>query len=221
MAEVHHERRADVALLTLNRPVANALAVSLRTELSLELARAIADDAVRAIVLTGAGTDFSCGVDVTDYDGDLDSPWINELCLQVENAPKPVVAALHGAVVGGGFELALAAHSRVATEDTRVGLPEVQLGLIPNGGATQRLPRMAGAQVSLELMLSGQAVSASDPRLRHVIDTVVPGDVAEAAVIAARGLADSGDWVRAGDRSYSAIGRSCRSTSGPPLPSRT
>ncbi len=192
MAEVHHEQRAGIAVLTLNRPVANALAHSLRMDLSRELNAAFTDDAVRAIVLAGAGLDFSSGVDVTDYDGDLAQPWIDDLCLEIENAPKPVVAALQGAALGAGFELALAAHGRIAQDGARVGLPEVQLGLIPNGGATQRMPRMTGAQISLQFMLSGQSFSVSDPRLKNVIDSIVPEGVVDAAVDAARALADAG-----------------------------
>ena len=136
MVEVRNERRAGVAIVTLDRPVANVLAPSLRSELSDALAAAMRDDSVEAIVLTSAGADFSSGVDMAEYDTPLQSPWISDLCLQIENAPKPVVAALQGAAFGGGFELALAAHGRIAAQDARVALPEVKLGLSPGGGAT-------------------------------------------------------------------------------------
>ncbi|WP_299849382.1 enoyl-CoA hydratase/isomerase family protein [uncultured Roseovarius sp.] len=200
MIEVHHERRAGVAILTLDRPVANALAPSLRAALSLTLDAAIADDEVQAIVLHSAGSDFSTGVDVAEYDTPPQAPWINDLCLKIENSPKPVVAALHGAALGGGFELALAAHMRVASEGARVALPDIKLGLVPGGGATQRIPRMAGAQVALELMLSGQMLDVADPRLKRIIDKIVPGPSVEAAVAAALELAAAGKWARARDR---------------------
>ncbi|MEO3415818.1 enoyl-CoA hydratase-related protein [Roseovarius sp. CAU 1744] len=200
MAEVHQERRSGVAILTLDRPVANVLAHSLRAALLSEINNALADDDVSAIVIAAAGNDFSTGVDVTDYDEPPKFPWISDLCNVIETAAKPVVAALHGAVLGSGFELALAAHRRVASAGTQVALPEVFLGLIPNGGATQRVPRMAGAQVALELMLSGQKVDVADPRMKHLIDDVVQGPPLEVAIAAALDLADSGKWVWARDR---------------------
>ncbi len=200
MTEVHHERRTDVALLTLNRPVANALAPALRAELLKELNAALSDETVRAVVLAGAGADFSTGVDITEYGQDLGEPWVSDLCLAIENAGKPVVAALHGAVLGGGLDLALAAHARVASQETRVGLPEVQLGLIPNGGATQRLPRLVGADVAADLMLSGGSRKISDPALEGLVDEVTSGSVVEAGLAKARQLADAGEWVRTGAR---------------------
>lgn len=200
MAEVNHHRRSGVAILTLNRPVANVLAHSLRTDLQNALSSAVADDDVSAIVLAASGADFSTGVDITDYDAPPKSPWINDLCLQIETCSKPVVAALHGAVIGGGAELALAAHKRVAAAGTQIGLPEILLGLIPNGGATQRLPRMVGAQRALEVMLSGQKLDVADPRLNNIIDAIVPDGVVDAAVDIALDLARAGKWTQARDR---------------------
>ena len=198
-SEVHHELRDGVALVTLDRPVANALAPSLRAELRDVLADVMADDAARAVVLRGAGNGFSSGVDISEYDGPLASPWISDLCTLIENAPKPVVACLHGAVLGAGFELALAAHARVASRQARLALPEVTLGLIPGGGATQRLPRIVGAQAALEFMLSGQIVAADDPRMARLCDRLVESDPLEAALDLARDLAGRGTWRRTCD----------------------
>lgn len=200
MAEVNHQRRAGVAILTLNRPVANVLAHSLRADLRTALNTAITDDEVSAIVLTGAGADFSTGMDVTDYDVPPKSPWVDDLCLLIETCPKPVVAAMHGAVLGGGAELALAAHGRVAAVGTQIGFPEVLLGLIPNGGATQRLPRMTGAQVALEMMLSGQKLDIHDRHAKPLIDAVVTEGVVDAAVEMALDMARAREWTRAEDR---------------------
>ncbi len=200
MAELRQERQENVAILTLDRPVANALVSSLRAELAEALEAALSDADVRAIVLRSAGADFSIGLDLTEYDAPAQSPQIGDLCLQIENSPKPVIAALHGTVAGAGFELALAAHLRIAAEGTRVGLPEISLGLIPSGGATQRLPRMVGGQVALDLMLSGQLVGVSDPQIDVIIDKVVLGPPREAAVVVAQEVAASGEWVRAQDR---------------------
>ena len=200
MAEVHHERRGDVAILTMDRPVANALAPSLRAELISRIDTANSDPATCAIVLQGSGSVFSSGVDIPEYDAGLQSPWISDLCQHIEDSPKPVVAALHGVALGGGFELALAAHLRVAAKGTRVALPEVTLGLIPGGGATQRVPRLIGAQAALELMISGQAVDVSNPRMKQIIDQITPDHPLEIAVAAARTLAQAGRWRRTCDQ---------------------
>ena len=201
MAEVQRERRDNVAILTLNRPVANLLSPSLRAELQAELQAALTDDRVEALVLCGAGQEFSSGVDVTEYDAPLATPWVGDLCLQIEMSPKPVVAALHGVAVGGGFELALAAHARIAVAGTKVAMPEVELGLVPGGGATQRLPRIAGVHTAIDLLLSGRAVDVGDAVMGSLIDEIVPDAPVEAAVVMARDLAQSGDWRRAQDHS--------------------
>ena len=198
-SEVHYDIEDGVARVTLDRPVANALAPSLRAALHEALRRAIADEAVQAIVLRGAGAGFSSGIDIAEYDGVLAAPWISDLCDLIENAPKPVVACLHGAVLGGGLELALASHERVAKTDAGLALPEITLGLIPGGGATQRLPRIVGAQAALEVMLSGQTVKASDPRVARVC-RLVDGDPLPAAMALARDLAARGAWRRTCDQ---------------------
>ncbi len=183
-----------VAVLRLDRPVANALAPDLRRDLLAAL-DAVAEDAdVRAVVLAGAGAGFSSGVDLTEYEEALAPPWIGALCLRIENFPKPVVAALHGATFGAGFALALAAHARVARSDARLALPEISLGMMPGGGVTQRVPRLVGAQVALELMLSGQTVTASDGRLRRLFAQVTAQDPIAAAIKLATGLAVQGEW---------------------------
>lgn len=206
ISEVHHEIHDGVSVITLDRPVANALAPSVRSSLSDVLGRSFEDNQVRAVVLCGAGSGFSSGVDILEYDGPLSKPWVSDLCNLIETATKPVVACLHGAVLGAGFELALAAHARVACHGTRLALPEVKLGLIPGGGATQRLPRIVGAQAALEFMLSGQAVNASDSRMARLFDRLVESDPLPVAIDLARDLADKGRWCRTCDcdRGFSA-----------------
>ncbi|WP_073194398.1 enoyl-CoA hydratase-related protein [Roseovarius marisflavi] len=198
--QIQSERRDGMAVLRMNRPVANALAPQLRADLSAALCEAAQEDAVRGVVICGAGTGFSSGVDLTEYDGPLASPWVSALCREIEDFPKPVVAALHGSVLGAGVGLALAAHARVAQATTRLALPEISLGMIPGAGVTQRAPRLVGAQVALELMLSGKPVAASDPRLRLFFDQITPDDPLATAVTLARKLADRGSWVRTRDR---------------------
>ena len=198
--EVNEQQRNGIIVLELSRPVANALAPSLRHELEQKLKTAFSDPAVAAIVLKGAGQGFSSGVDIAEYDGPLKAPWVGDLCHLIEDAPKPVVAALHGAVLGAGFELALAAHARVAERSARVALPEVTLGLIPGAGGTQRLSRITGAQVALEVLLSGRVTDTRDRRLRRVFDRLVDGDPTDDALTLASELAAAGTWTRTRDR---------------------
>lgn len=196
VAQIVEEITDGVAVLRLDRPVANALGPQMRGELRAALDRAVQDPAVSAIVLAGAGAGFSSGVDLTEFDGPLASPTVGELCNAVEDAPKPVVAALHGAVFGAALALALAAHARVAQSGARLALPEITLGMIPGGGVTQRAPRLLGAQVSLELMLTGQPARAGDPRLRRLFAEVVETSPEAVACAHARELAATGQWMR-------------------------
>jgi 3-hydroxyacyl-CoA dehydrogenase len=169
--------------------VANALAPELRAELIAALADLRAGESCCAIVISGTGEGFCSGVDLSEYDAAPIAPSPSELCRAVADCPKPVVAALHGNVLGAGLSLALAADARVVHEATRLALPEITLGMMPGAGATQRLPRLIGAQAALELMLAGRAVHATDARLRPLFETVVAGDVEDAARALARRLA--------------------------------
>jgi len=198
-AEVQHEMRDGVAVLTLDRPVANTLSPSVRADLGAALARAFEDEETRAIVLCGAGLGFSSGLDIAEYDAPPAPPEIGDLCRAIETGPKPVVAALHGSALGAGFELALAADARVAQTGTRVALPEVTLGLVPGGGGSQRLPRLVGAQAALEIMLSGQPVDVSEPRPAPLFVKITEKAPLDAALSTARALADSGRRSRACD----------------------
>ncbi|WP_198389405.1 enoyl-CoA hydratase/isomerase family protein [Roseovarius faecimaris] len=196
---VETERRDALALIRLTRPPANVLTPALRLALNAELSAAQDAPEIRAIVLTGAGPGFCPGVDVSEYDGVLADPWVDALCTRIEMSSKPVVAALHGAVMGAGFELALAAHARVAHNRTRFAMPDIKLNMIPGGGATQRLPRLLGAQAALELLLSGQTLFASDIRLNRLMAQLTEGAPVEAACQLAMRLADGGGWRRVRD----------------------
>lgn len=198
-SELHSTLRDGIAVLTLDRPVANILAPSLRTELSAALDDALDDVSVKGIVLHGAGAVFSDGLDIADFDTQVVEPSVSTLCRRIEEAAKPVVVALHGAARGAGFELALAAHARVAQADTRLALPDIRMGMIPGAGATQRLPRLVGAQRALEILLSGQAFAASDSRLAHLFDRVPDADPVDIAVDLAATLAEGAGWQRVRD----------------------
>lgn len=199
-SEVQTELRDGVAVIALDRPVANALAPKLRIELDGALRAAIADEDVRAIVLHGRGRVFCSGIDITEYDGPLAKPSLRDLCNLIEEAPKPVVAALHGAALGAGLELALAAHARVTAQDTNLAIPDITLGMVPAGGATQRLPRLIGAQAALDFILSGQTLPAQDPSIAPISDRLVATAPLPEALELARDYADKGAWPRSRDQ---------------------
>lgn len=178
-----------VRVLTLDAPPVNALGPALRQGLAEALAMAAADPAVVAVVIAAAGKGFSPGLDLSEIGTAAAADSLSALTLQVESLDKPVVAALHGAVLGGAAELALAAHARVAAPDLRLGWRDVLLGLAPTGGATQRLPRIVGAEEALRLLIGAGLLGAGEARARGLVDAVAGQDVVGAAVALAAELA--------------------------------
>ncbi len=160
---VHYQVHTDVAVLTLDLPPVNSLGLAMRQALAAGLQRAQDDAQVRAIVLTGAGKAFSGGADITEFgqDAAFAEPNLHTLIAMVEACSKPVVAALHSVCMGGGLELSLACHYRIAAPDCKLGLPEVKLGLLPGAGGTQRLPRALGVEPALNMIVSGEPVAAA------------------------------------------------------------
>ena len=144
---------SGVSVIIIQSPPANALGKEERVALSDALWQAEAEATTRAIVIAGAGRCFASGRDVRDLSRPEESPTLSEICARLEACTKPVVAALHGLVSGGGLELALAAHWRSGASSVRLGFPEVSLGLMPGAGGTQRAPRLVGAAAALDLML--------------------------------------------------------------------
>jgi len=161
-----------VLVLRLDRPVANALVPEMRAALVAALDGAAQDAGCRAVVIAGAGAGFSAGVDLSEDMAAPRAPTPAELCRAVAACARPVVAALHGEVAGAGLSLALAAQGRVAHAGARLSLPEIALAAMPAAGATQRLPRLLGAQAALEMMISGRPVHAGEARLRPLFDRV-------------------------------------------------
>ena len=151
-----------VAVIEIANPPVNGLGATVREGLSAALTQAIDDDAVTAVAITGTGRGFSGGADVREFNTPAASaqPGLRAVLEQITGSAKPVVAAIHGFALGGGLELALACHYRIAHDDSSIGLSEVNLGLIPGGGGTQRLPRLIGAKKALTLIRSGASVSA-------------------------------------------------------------
>ena len=152
----------DVAVITLNNPPVNGLGLATRQGITDGLNKAVSDVAVSAIVITGGGKAFSGGADIKEFGTPkaLQEPNLLSVILAVENSPKPVIAALHSVAMGGGLELALGCHYRIAAPGCNVALPEVKLGLIPGAGGTQRLPRVLGVEVALNMIVSGEPVKS-------------------------------------------------------------
>ncbi|UZW57408.1 3-hydroxyacyl-CoA dehydrogenase NAD-binding domain-containing protein [Sphingobium sp. JS3065] len=189
---VRYDVRDDVALLTIDFPPVNALGAPMREGLVRRLEQAQADPAVKAIVLVGANDRFVAGADIREFGKPKVGPDLHGIQQMLEDSAKPVVCAIDGHALGGGLELALAAPFRVAASRAKVGLPEVNLGLLPGAGGTQRLTRVAGPNVALDLILSGKHISAAKALELGLVDEVADGPVTDAAIAFARQKAQEG-----------------------------
>ena len=190
-------REHGVLEVTIDNPPVNALSVRVRRGLLAAIEAAEADVLVRVVLLVGKGANFIAGADIREFGQAPSLPSLSDVCNRIEACAKPVVAALRGATLGGGLEVALAAHHRVALTDARLGLPEVSLGLMPGAGGTQRTPRLVGAKAALDLMLSGRHVPAREARSLGLVDRVVDGEDAGAAGLAhAERLLSSNTGIR-------------------------
>jgi 3-hydroxyacyl-CoA dehydrogenase len=185
---VDYTTHDGVAVITLNNPPVNGLGHSTRTGIVESLERAQADPAISAIVLTGAGKAFSGGADITEFNTPkaFQEPTLATVIKAVENSAKPVIAAIHSVAMGGGLELALGAHYRIAAPGAQIALPEVKLGILPGAGGTQRLPRAIGLEAALNMIVSGAPVMSEKLAGTGLFDEVVEGDLAEAALAYAR-----------------------------------
>src|SRR6476661_7570976 len=186
-----YEVRGDVAVISLNNPPVNGLGYDTRRGIAEGLERAAAESGVRAIVITGAGKAFSGGADIREFGSPkaIAEPSLPNLILAIEGSAKPVVAALHSVAMGGGLELALGCHYRVAAAGCKVAFPEVKIGLLPGAGGTQRFPRVLGLETALNLIVSGETVAsevlAKMPG-QKLIDKMIEGDLLEGAIAFAR-----------------------------------
>lgn len=184
MASADYTSRGAIAVITLNNPPVNAFSLIVRQAVAEGLERAANAQDVAAVVITGSGAAFSGGADVTEFGTAqmVAAPNLGDLCALIEEFPKPVIAALNGTTLGGGLEIALVCHYRVAAAPAQLGLPEVKLGLLPGAGGTQRLPRLVGAERALNMIVSGNPVAARELAATNLLDLVVDADAAAAAI---------------------------------------
>ncbi len=190
---VNYDIRDGIAILTLHNPPVNGLGIATRRGLVESLDRACADDAVKGIVVTGGARAFSGGADIREFNRPeaTQEPSLPTVIAAFESSPKPVVAAIEGMALGGGLELALGMHHRVAAGSAQIGLPEVKLGLLPGAGGTQRFPRAVGLETAVNMIVSGTPVTASRLADTRLFDAVVDEGVVDAAIALCRQVADS------------------------------
>jgi 3-hydroxyacyl-CoA dehydrogenase len=196
---VRYETASGVAVITIDNPPVNALSPAVWEGLDNAVARAIQDAAADAIVVIGAGSTFIAGADIKVFDTlktreqSLErSARTHALLRRLEDCPKPLVAAIHGNALGGGNEVAMACHFRVAKNDAKIGQPEVHLGIIPGAGGTQRLPRLAGPLLALEMCTDGKPISAATALAAGIVDRVTDGELLDDAIAFARARAAVG-----------------------------
>lgn len=189
---VGYETEGRVAILPIDNPPVNALGIGVREGLMRQLDRAAADDGVDAIVIIGVGRTFPAGADIREFDQPTREPHLIGVVDHLDTIEKPVVAAIHGTALGGGLELALGCHFRVASPSARMGTPEVNLGIFPGAAGTQRLPRVAGLDHALELIVLGRPVGAAKAKDYGIVDAVIEGDLRSGAVAFAERIVADG-----------------------------
>src|SRR5580765_260263 len=190
-ALVRFENENGIGVITVDNPPVNALSPGVPEGIVAAVDKGNADPAVKAMVLIGSGRSFIAGADIRQFGRGPSTPPTGRRHYNVmDDSPKPVVAAIHGYALGGGLETALACHYRVAVPSARVGLPEVQIGILPGAGGTQRLPRLIGPKAALDLIVSGRHIPAEEAHQLGIIDEIMPeGDLRTAAIAFARKIA--------------------------------
>ena len=187
----------DVLLVSVNNPPVNALGAAVRQGLMAAMEQADASAAVKAVVIVGQGKAFIAGADIREFGKPPVQPFLPDVCNRIEACSKPVVAVIHGAALGGGLEIAMSAHYRLALPGAKLGLPEVSLGLVPGAGGTQRAPRLMGVKAATELMLSGQQIGAKAGLAAGLVDKLEDGaDPVAAGLAYARELLAQGAPLR-------------------------
>jgi 3-hydroxyacyl-CoA dehydrogenase len=190
MSPISTKRHGDVLIVTSNNPPVNALGIAVREGLVKAIEEADSDDAVKAVVILCQGQTFFAGADITEFGKPMQLPMLPQVVDIIENCTKPVVAAIHGTAFGGGLEVALASHYRVAVPSAKLGVPEVKLGLLPGAGGTQRLPRVAGVAKALEMAATGNPIGAKEAYEIGLVDRLIEGDLEQHAVAFAEEVRD-------------------------------
>ncbi|MEC5216297.1 3-hydroxyacyl-CoA dehydrogenase [Actimicrobium sp. GrIS 1.19] len=187
-----YQVNGNAAIITLNNPPVNGLGLSTRAAVVDGVRRALADAAVKAIIITGAGKAFSGGADIKEFNSPnaFAEPSLHTLINVVEGASKPVIAAIHTVCMGGGLELALGCHYRVASAGAQIALPEVKLGILPGAGGTQRLPRVLGLEMALNMIVSGTPVASEKLAKTALFNKMIDGDLLTGALAFAAEIAD-------------------------------
>ncbi|EJN02169.1 3-hydroxyacyl-CoA dehydrogenase NAD-binding domain-containing protein [Phyllobacterium sp. YR531] len=188
---VNWNREDNIAIIWIDNPPVNAMSHSVRERLSLALNEVNADTGIEASIIACRGKTFVAGADVKEFGKPPLAPFLNDLVQLIEDSAKPVIAAIHGKALGGGFEIALAAHGRIAAPDAQFGLPEVKLGIIPGAGGTQRLPRLIGVAAAIDMIATGKSISAPHARNLGLIDIVSQNELIADALAFARTLIHS------------------------------
>ncbi len=200
MSPISTRRHGDVLIVTSNNPPVNALGHAVRTGLIAAIEEAEGDDAVNAVVIICEGQTFFAGADISEFSKGMQLPMLPEVVDRIEACTKPVVAAIHGTALGGGLEVALASHYRVAVPSTKMGLPEVKLGILPGAGGTQRLPRVIGVQKALEMVTGGSQIGAKEAYELGLVDRIIEGDLEQHAVAYAEEVKDTRPLPKSSER---------------------
>src|SRR5437764_1414315 len=193
-------KHGDVLIILSNNPPVNALSTPVRQGLVDAIAQAEADDSVKAVVIACEGQTFFAGADITEFGKPPVMPWLPQVVDRIEACTKPVVAAIHGTALGGGLEVALACHYRVAVPSAKLGTPEVKLGLLPGAGGTQRLPRVAGVRKALEMCATGNPIGAKEGFDCGLIDRLIEGELLPHAVGYAEEVRDVRPFQKSSER---------------------
>jgi 3-hydroxyacyl-CoA dehydrogenase len=183
-------KEGNIGIISVNNPPVNALSNAVRAGLKSAAEKGIADASVAAMVILCEGRTFIAGADIREFGKPPKEPHLPDVIQIIENSPKPVIAAIHGTALGGGLEIALGCHFRIAVPSAKVGQPEVKLGIIPGAGGTQRLPRLIGVQAALDIIVSGNPIAAQKALSMGILDEIVEGDLKTAALAYAKRVVD-------------------------------
>ena len=176
------ENRENLSIISIKNPPVNALSHSVRFGIMEKINQAESNEKIQAIIITGDEKTFSAGADIKEFNKPRLKPSLPIVCNAIENLSKPVIAAIKGFALGGGFEIILSAHYRTAHKSAKFGLPEVNIGLMPGAGGTQRLPRLCGAEASLDIICSGKQITSKEAKTLNIIDQVFDENLIEKTI---------------------------------------